>query len=160
MGQRFRLRSDFDITGFSPRIRVILTALKQYGMMLADNGSAWFISGVPDERWDNDELQALKTITGAQFEAVDVSSLMLDPDSSQIPPGCSEADPPPVSDISITTPETFRACDQITTGPGVSVFGPNGHAVFAAGSSVVVGNDVSVFPDGRLEISTGLPLPP
>ena len=160
MGQRFRLRSNVDITGFSTRIQVILTALKQYGMMLADNGSAWFISGVPDERWDNDELQELKTLTGAQFEAVDVSSLMLDPDSSQIAPGCSEADPPPVRDITITTSETFKACDQITIGPGVNVFGPNGHGVFAAGNSVVVDNDVSVFPDGRLEIATGLPLPP
>jgi hypothetical protein len=81
MGQRFRLRADFDVSGFSPRNRVILTALKRYGMMLADNGSAWFLSGVPDERWDNDQLRELRQVRGADFEAVDVSSLLVDPDS-------------------------------------------------------------------------------
>ena len=56
MGQRFRLRADFDISGFSPEVQVILQAFKTYGIILADNGSSWFISGVPDERWDNDVL--------------------------------------------------------------------------------------------------------
>jgi hypothetical protein len=84
MGQRFRLKADFDISGFSPNVQVILRALKTYGMMLADNGSSWFISGVPDERWDNDELHELHEITGAAFEAVDVSSLMIDVDSGQV----------------------------------------------------------------------------
>ena len=86
MGQRFRLKEDFDISGFSPAIRVILRAMKRYGIMLADNGSAWFVSGAPDERWDNDELRELKSVLGANFEAVDVSSLMLDPDSGQCMP--------------------------------------------------------------------------
>ncbi len=53
MGARFRLKASFDISGFSATNQVILTALKQYGMMLADNGSAWFISGAPDDAWDN-----------------------------------------------------------------------------------------------------------
>jgi hypothetical protein len=83
MGQRFRLRADFDISGFHPHAQVILRALKEYGMILADNGSRWFISGVPDERWDNDILSQLRSVTGKDFEAVDVSSLMLDPDSGQ-----------------------------------------------------------------------------
>ena len=52
-------------------------------MMLADNGSAWFISGIPDERWDNDDLHQLGTVQGSDFEVVDVSSLMIDPDSGQ-----------------------------------------------------------------------------
>lgn len=81
MGQRFRLRADFDLAGFSSVNRVILTALKHYGMMLADNGSAWFLSGVPDERWDNDELRQLRQVRGADFEAVDVTSLRVHPDS-------------------------------------------------------------------------------
>jgi hypothetical protein len=84
MGQRFRLKADFDISGFSPRIQVILRAMKEYGIILADNGSSWYISGAPDERWDNDELHEMDVITGADFEAVDVSSLMLDPDSGQV----------------------------------------------------------------------------
>ena len=83
MGQRFRLRAGFDASGFAPEVQVILRALKTYGMILADNGSAWFISGVPDERWDNDALHALHGIKGSDFEAVDVSSLMIDPDSGQ-----------------------------------------------------------------------------
>ncbi len=83
MGQRFRLRADFDITGFSPEVQVILRTLKKYGMFLADNGSAWYISGVPDERWNNDVLHELHQVHGSDFEAVDGSSLMVDPDSGQ-----------------------------------------------------------------------------
>jgi len=84
MGQRFRLRADFDISAFSPANQVILTALKEYGMILADNGSAWFISGVPDERWNNDDLRALRNnVRGSDFQAVDVSGLMVHPDSGQ-----------------------------------------------------------------------------
>ncbi|HEX6385233.1 MAG TPA: hypothetical protein VF177_11230 [Anaerolineae bacterium] len=83
MGQRFRLRADFDTSGYSHDARVILEALKKYGMILADNGSAWYISGAPDERWDNDVLHELDDVMGSDFEAVDVSSLMVDPDSGQ-----------------------------------------------------------------------------
>ena len=86
MGQRFRLKADFDISGFSPQTRVILQALKTYGMILADNGSDWFISGAPDEGWDNDALHELHQVTGSNFEAVDTSSLMIDPDSGQAQP--------------------------------------------------------------------------
>jgi hypothetical protein len=83
MGQRFRLRADFDITSFSPDVQVILRALQTYGMILADNGSPWFVSGAPDDRWDNDILRELGQVVGADLEAVDVSSMMVDPDSSQ-----------------------------------------------------------------------------
>ena len=87
MGQRFRLKASFDISGFSPTNQVILTALKQYGMFLADNGSSWYLSGVPDERWDNDDLHQLQVLVhGSDFEAVDESSLMLDPDSGEARP--------------------------------------------------------------------------
>jgi hypothetical protein len=83
MGQRFRLKADFDISGFSRDTKVILTALKKYGMILADNGSSWYISGAPDPRWDNDVLHELGRVTGSAFEAVDESSLMTNPDSGQ-----------------------------------------------------------------------------
>ena len=83
MGQRFRLRADFDVSGFAPEVQVVLRALKKYGMILSDNGSSWFISGVPDERWDNDNLRQLRQVRGSDFEAVDVSSLMVHPDSGQ-----------------------------------------------------------------------------
>lgn len=161
MGQRFRLRADFDLSGFSPRIQVILRALKEYGMMLADNGSAWFLSGVPDERWDNDELRELRSVQGSDFEAVDVSSLMVDPDSSRTVPAieCIATDQMTVKDTSVTTARVFRACDEIDVGPNVSVFGPDGHAVFSAGNRVAF-SDLAVFPDGELEVVTGLPLLP
>lgn len=84
MGQRFRLKSNFDTSRFSAPVQVILTAMKRYGMILADNGSAWYVSGVPDERWNNDTLvRELAQVKGSDFEAVDVSSLMIHPDSGK-----------------------------------------------------------------------------
>jgi hypothetical protein len=83
MGQRFRLRDSFDISGFSWQAQVILQAMKDYGIILADNGSPWYISGAPDPRWDNDVLHELDVIRGSDFEAVDVSSLMVSPNSGQ-----------------------------------------------------------------------------
>jgi hypothetical protein len=82
MGQRFRLKADVDLSRFSPKNQVILRALQTYGMMLADNGSPWFLSGAPNDAWDNDELRQLLELKGTDFEAVDVSSLMRNPDSA------------------------------------------------------------------------------
>jgi len=86
MGIRVRLKQSFDTGGFSTEARVIALALKRYGMILADNGSSWFVSGVPDEGWDNDHLNDLKQVHGSDFEVVDTSSLILDPDSGQVAP--------------------------------------------------------------------------
>ena len=83
MGQRFRLKASFDTSGYRPQSKVVLEALRKYGMLLADNGGNWFISGVPDERWNNDDLNDLKELKGSDFEAVDESSLMIDPDSGR-----------------------------------------------------------------------------
>jgi hypothetical protein len=84
MGQRFRLKASFDTTGMSWQARVIAEAMKTYGIILADNGSPWYISGAPDERWDNDVLHELDVIEGSDFEAVNVSSLMADPNSGRV----------------------------------------------------------------------------
>lgn len=81
MGQYFRLKSTFDTSGYSKENQIILKALKKYGMILADNGSAWYISGIPDPRWNDDDLNKLKALKGSDFEAVDVSSLMIDKNS-------------------------------------------------------------------------------
>ncbi len=81
MGARFRLKSSYNISGFAPQLQVILQAMKQYGIILADNGSNWYVSGSPDERWDNDMLHDLDVLTGDDFEAVDTSLLMVDPNS-------------------------------------------------------------------------------
>ena len=83
MGQRFRLRAHVAEDGFSPAVRVIVRALKKYGIMLADNGSSWYLSGAPDERWNNEQLRELRRLRGLDFEAVDLSSLQLDPHSGQ-----------------------------------------------------------------------------
>jgi hypothetical protein len=84
MGARFRLKASFDISSFSTTNQVILTGLKLYGMMLADNGSSWYISGAPDPGWNNDDLHVLNTIDGSNFEAADVAPLMMNPNSGQV----------------------------------------------------------------------------
>jgi hypothetical protein len=83
MGQRFRLRASFDLSGFSADAQVILRALQKYGMFVADNGSAWYISGAPDPRWNNSNLSTLRNVLGSDFEAVDDSMFMVIADSAQ-----------------------------------------------------------------------------
>ena len=75
MGARLRLKRDFDISGFPRQARVVLQALKEYGMIVADNGSDWYVSGAPDPRWSNDDLHKLGRVSGSAFEVVDASSL-------------------------------------------------------------------------------------
>jgi len=76
MGMRVRLKTSFDISGYSPAMQVILRALKKYGMILADNGSSWFISGAPDPRWSDDDLNTLKQIKGSSFEVVKMDNII------------------------------------------------------------------------------------
>jgi hypothetical protein len=83
MGQRFRLKGGFSLSGFSPEAHVILRALQEYGMMLADNGGPWFVSGAPDEHWQDRVLDELKRVKGSDFEAVDVSDLFVAHHSAQ-----------------------------------------------------------------------------
>jgi Dockerin type I domain len=83
MGVRFRLRADFDVSTFSVTNQIILTAMKKYGLIIADNGSAWYISGAPDSRWSDDDLHNLGRLKGSDFEAVDVSPMMINANSGQ-----------------------------------------------------------------------------
>ncbi len=76
MGARLRLRADFDTSGYSGDSLVILNALKKYGMIVADNGSNWFISGATDTRWNDDDLNQLKTIPGSAFEVVNTGPIV------------------------------------------------------------------------------------
>ncbi|TAK03014.1 MAG: hypothetical protein EPO36_00255 [Chloroflexota bacterium] len=76
MGLRVRLKASVDTSGFGPQSRVILTALKEYGMLLADNGSPWYITGAPDSHWDDDELHDLGQLTGSDFEVVDTTGFI------------------------------------------------------------------------------------
>jgi hypothetical protein len=75
MGLRVRLRGNVDISGLPYQARVVAQALKRYGMILADNGSPWYISGAPNPRWSDDALHQLGQLTGRDFEVVDTSSL-------------------------------------------------------------------------------------
>ncbi len=77
MGLRLRLKAGYDISGFPTQARVVLRALKEYGMLVADNGSNWFISGAPDPRWSNDDLHTLHGVPGSAFEVVDTSWMVV-----------------------------------------------------------------------------------
>ena len=70
MGLRVRLKASFDVRGFPKQTRIVLTALKRYGMLVADNGSSWYITGAPDRHWNNDDLHSLGRVHGSDFEVV------------------------------------------------------------------------------------------
>jgi hypothetical protein len=88
MGMRVRLRASYDISGFPSEVQVILRALKKYGMIVADNGGPWYISGAPDARWNDDALHAISRVQGADFEVVDASA-------GAQPPSAPAVAPPP-----------------------------------------------------------------
>jgi hypothetical protein len=75
MGLRLRLRADYPIAGFPRQARIVLEALKTYGMIVADNGSSWYVSGQPNAHWSNDDLHTLGRVPGSAFQVVDTSSL-------------------------------------------------------------------------------------
>jgi len=70
MGLRLRLKASFDVSGYPRQARIVLLALKRYGMIVADNGSSWYITGAPDSRWSNDQLHTLGRVRGSDFEVV------------------------------------------------------------------------------------------
>ncbi len=75
MGLRVRLKATVNVSSFPRQARIVLRALQRYGMILADNGSPWYVSGAPNPHWSNDDLHSLGRLTGADFEVVDTSSL-------------------------------------------------------------------------------------
>jgi hypothetical protein len=137
MGQRFRLKASFDVSAFPPRVRVILTALQRYGMILADNGSSWYLSGAPDPRWDDDELVGwLRQVSGDAFEAVDVSGFMIDPASGQARAG-GEPPPPPAPTRTLTV--SVRGTGTVTsTPPGIACSAGICEASFPRGTPVTL----------------------
>jgi len=76
MGMRVRLKAPFDISSYPPDDQVILIALKKYGMMVADNGSDWYLSGAPDARWNDSDLNLLKQLHGSDFEVVQMGTII------------------------------------------------------------------------------------
>jgi hypothetical protein len=106
MGTRLRLKASFDISGFPADDQVILTAMKKYGLILADNGSAIFISGVPDNRWNNTDLNLLKSITASNFEVVAQGTIYTD---ANVPTG-----PSPTISSFTANPTTVTAGSPVT----------------------------------------------
>ena len=106
MGMRLRLKASFDISGFSANNQVILTALKKYGMIMADNGSSMYISGAPDSRWDNNDLHNLGQVTASAFEVVQMSPIYT---ASNVPQGAA----PVISSFS-ASPMTISAGTPVT----------------------------------------------
>ncbi len=114
MGMRLRLRANFDISGFTPQAKIILQALKTYGMILADNGGgAMFVTGAPDHHWDNDDLHGLTGVTAADFEVLEEQPLYTE---STVPTG-------PAPEVESFTAATTLAGTQLSwTSTGASYF--------------------------------------
>jgi len=88
MGMRLRLKASFDVSSFSPANQVLLTAMKKYGLIMADNGSSMYISGAPDSRWDNSDLHNLGSVTASDFEVVQMNPIYT---SASVPTGAAPA---------------------------------------------------------------------
>jgi hypothetical protein len=131
MGARFRLKSSFNVSSFPQEVQVILNAMKKYGIIVADNGSNWYISGVPDERWNNDNLATLRNVHGSDFEAVDESGLMVNVESAQANVASGTA----LNAVALS-PSTVTG-GQTTTANTLSLVGaaPSGGVVVALSSS-------------------------
>jgi hypothetical protein len=134
MGTRLRLKASFDISGFPADDQVILTALKKYGMILADNGSGIFISGTPDNHWNNSDLNLLKTITASNFEVVAMGTIYT---PANVPTG-----PAPIISSFTANPSSTMASGQMVTlnwnisGAEYNIISPQVGAV--RGTSVIV----------------------
>jgi hypothetical protein len=135
MGMRLRLKASFDISSFSAANQVILTALKKYGMIMADNGSSMYISGAPDDRWDNSDLHNLGSVTAADFEVIQMNPIYT---SANVPSGASPA-------ISSFTASSLS----VSTGTAVTLswtVSGTTYLVVSPDSGAVRGTSVTVTP--------------
>ncbi|SPE44713.1 conserved hypothetical protein [Candidatus Sulfotelmatobacter sp. SbA7] len=107
MGMRLRLKSSYDISSFSTNVQVILTALQKYGMIMADNGSAMYISGAPDNRWSNDDLHNLGQVPASAFEVVEMNPVYT---QANVPQGAA----PTISSFTTSAPS-------VSAGTGVTL---------------------------------------
>jgi hypothetical protein len=133
MGMRMRLKSGFDVSAFSPQNQVILKALKTYGMIVADNGSSMYLSGAPDNRWDNNDLHNLSLLTAQDFEVVQMNPIYT---SANLPTG----NPPQITGFS-ASPNSVTVGQSVTlswtvSGASYLIVSPDAAAV--RGSSVTV----------------------
>jgi len=133
MGLRLRLKADFDISSYPADDQVILTCLKTYGLILADNGSAIYITGTPDSRWNNDDLALLEQVTAADFDVVDTGTVYT---PSNVPTG-----PAPTISVFTVSPASATAGTPVTlswttSGQSYNIISPQVGAV--RGTSIVI----------------------
>ena len=138
MGMRMRLKASFDTSGFSGTNQVLLAALKKYGMIMADNGTSMYISGAPDDRWNNDDLGALKQVPASAFEVIEINPVYT---PNNVPSG-----PAPVISSFTANPSSISAGQPVTlswkvSGASYLVVSPTRGAL--RGSSTVVSPDVT-----------------
>ena len=135
MGMRLRLKANYDISSFSKNMQVILTAMKTYGLIMADNGSSMFISGAPDDRWDNDDLHTLSQVPASAFEVVKMNPVYT---SANVPKGSS----PTISSFTASS-STVSAGTSVTLNWSAS---NAGYFIVSPEIGAVRGNSVDVKP--------------
>jgi hypothetical protein len=135
MGMRMRLKSGFDISGYSAANQVILTAMKNYGLIMADNGSSMYISGVPDSRWDNNDLHNLSQVAASAFEVVQMSPVYT---AANVPQGAA----PGIASFT-ATPASVAAGTQVTLAWSAS---NAGYVIVSPGLGAVRGANATVSP--------------
>lgn len=125
MGERFRLKANYDISSYPADVQVILRAMKKYGIIMADNGSAWYISGKPDSRWNDTNLRSFSRLLGENFEAVDATVLRIDPNSGAArQSGTSVAANPSTATVRVGQSRQFSAT--VTNGSAGVTWSVNG----------------------------------
>lgn len=133
MGMRLRLKASFNVSSYSTANQVILAAMKKYGLILADNGSSMFISGAPDDRWDNNDLHNLGNVKASDFEAVQISPLYT---SANVPNGVA----PQISNLAASatnvTAGTSVTLSWQTTGASYVIVSPEVGAVRGTSATV------------------------
>jgi hypothetical protein len=135
MGLRLRLKASVNISSFSRTNQIILTALKRYGMIVADNGSSWYVSGTADNRWNNDDLHALNSIPGSDFEAVDESMLQTNPNSAQVAGSPSFPPSPTTSASPAHSPTASARSPHASLTPEIVEIDQSGQKTILSGSS-------------------------
>ncbi|HTS10718.1 MAG TPA: hypothetical protein VMH00_01245 [Candidatus Limnocylindrales bacterium] len=133
MGMRLRLKSSFNISGFSAANQVILRALQQYGMIMADNGSNMYISGAPDDRWDNDDLHNLGSVTASDFEVVTMNPVYT---QTNLPQGSAPVITNFIGDQSTVSAGTQVNLSWSATGASYFVISPQVGAVRGTSATV------------------------
>jgi len=150
MGMRLRLKASYDISGFSQTNQVILTALKKYGMIMADNGSSMYISGAPDSRWNNDDLHNLGQVTASDFDVVQMNPIYT---ASNVPQGAAPVISSFTASPTTVSPGTPVTLNWTSTGTYflISAIGPvRGNQVTISPSQTTTYTLYATNPFGRI----------